>query len=384
MKKFIAIILALSLTTTIMGCSRKPKKDQQSPEPSISNQDPTSPSTPADPTAPTESFNETMVAVSVCATTTNKSAEDGTVLFKRTTQKMNLVLHKPEVAEKIIIDFLTRIDSTNQPAAEIEAMATSAYKNNSNWIPYFYHLAYSPARIDKTVLSLYGDKVIYSGTAHPDRFRVSASYDLDTGDVLTLASIMTTEAKTDDFCKLVLEGLSTRAEGDYLYENYAEVVKQRFNTDASLDEAWYFTGNGLCFYFVPYEIAPYSSGVITVEIPYEKLQGLVYPTYIPAKRATATGNVVITDFSETDIDKFSHIAELIMDQTGNMYMVYSEGNVQDVQITFTDLDGSYTVFAANCLTAGDAIMVQANDSMLLKMELSYRSGGETVKIPMKK
>ncbi|MBQ8881283.1 MAG: DUF3298 domain-containing protein [Oscillospiraceae bacterium] len=392
MIKKIAIFLTLSLTVTLFGCSKPSTPEPQPSEATGATQTngstvPTAPTAPSDPTAataPTVSISETMVAVSVCATTTDTTAENGAVIFQRTKQKMNLVLHKPEVAERIIIDFLTRVDSTDQAAADVETAAKSAYSNSNNWIPYFYRLTYNPTRIDQAVLSLYGDKVIYSGAAHPEHLRVAASYDLATGDALTLASIMTRDAKADDFCKLVLEGLAGRAEGDYLYENYADIVKQRFSGDASQDEAWYFSNSGLCFYFVPYEIAPYASGVIDVEIPYEKLQGLLYPAYLPAERAPAGGSIVISNFGETDVTKFSHIAELIMDQGGPMYMVYSEGTVQDVQITHSDTNGRYTVFAANCLSAGDAITVQANDATLKTLELSYKTNGETVKIPLTK
>lgn len=397
MKKKIAIFLTLSLAVTLFGCSKPSAPEPQPSETAGATQTPTAPTTatttttaptapenPTKPTTPTVTINETMVAVSVCATTQNTTTENGTVLFQRTKQKMNLVLHKPDVAQKIIIDFLTRVDSTDQAAAEIEGAAKSAYNSSSNRIPYFYRLTYNPTRIDQAVLSLYGDKVIYSGAAHPDHLRVAVSYDLTTGDALTLASIMNKDAKTEDFCKLVLEGLAGRAEGDYLYENYADVVKQRFSVDASQDEAWYFTATGLCFYFVPYEIAPYASGVINVEIPYTKLQSLVHGEYLPTERTPAAGNVTISSFEETDISKFSHIAELVMNQGAPMYMVYSEGAVQDVQISYTDTAGMYTVFAANCLSAGDAIAVQADEATLKNLQLSYKSSGETNKIPLTK
>lgn len=373
MKKQIAIILALSFAIALAGCTKAPAN---SPEPTETIV-PTQTTTATKPTAPTGPA-ETMIAVDVGVTTQDTTAEDGTVLFQRTNQKMHLILNNAEVADKITKDFLNRLD-IEQDAATVEAAAKSAYTGNKNWTPYFYGFSYNPQRIDQKILSFYGDKVKFTGAAHAEISRKGASYDLATGDVLTLASIMTTEATTEDFCKLVLDALAERAEGDFLREGYSEDVKRRFTADPTQDENWYFTTAGLCFYFDPYEIAPYASGVITAEIPYEKLAGLVHADYLPATRAAATGKVTISAFTSDLAENFTHTAELVMDPEGKMYLVHTEGAVQDIRITFTNRDESYTVFAANSLSAGEAIMVQAQEETAKSLELSYLSNGKTVK-----
>lgn len=378
MKKQIAIILALSIAITLAGCTKAPVNTPEPTETII----PTQTTTATKPTAPTGP-KETMIAVDVGVTTQDTTTEDGTVLFQRTNQKMHLILNNAEVADKITKDFLNRLD-IEQDAATVEAAAKAAYNGNANWMPYFYGFTYNPQRIDQKVLSFYGDKVKFTGAAHPERSRKGVSYDLATGDILTLASIMTTKASTDDFCKLVLEALAERAEGDFLREGYSEDVKRRFTSDPTQDENWYFTTAGLCFYFDPYEIAPYSSGVITAEIPYDKLSGLLQPDYLPATRASATGKVTISDFTPALAENFSHTAELVMDPEGKMYLVHTEGTVQDIRITLVDGDESYTIFAANSLSAGEAIMVQAKEDAAKNLELSYSSNGEITKIQIAK
>ena len=200
MKKQIAIILALSLAIALSGCTKP-----TTPKPSATTAPTQAPTTATKPTtAPTTPpivATETMIAVDVGVTTVNTTAEDGTVLFQRTSQKMHLVLNNPEVADKVTNNFLNRLD-IEQDSAAVETAAKSAYTGNKNWTPYFYGLTYNPQRIDQKVLSFYGDKVTFTGAAHPERSRKGASYDLATGDVLTLASIMTTTATTDDFCNL--------------------------------------------------------------------------------------------------------------------------------------------------------------------------------------
>lgn len=377
MKKILCMILALCLTVCFAGC--KQNHSDPTVHSSGSNANPTQ-ETSNNATLTEE--DDTMIAVSVPTVTENTVAEDGTVLFAYTYQHMSLVLNKPEVADKVILEFLNRVDSTRETAETTAAMAKTAYTGSQNWRPYLYHITYSPTRIDHTVLSLFGNNVVFSGATHPERTCVSASYDLKTGDVLTLASIMDMDASVGDFCELVLAGLSEMAEGDYLYENYKQTVQHRFDKDASSDEAWYFTQTGLCFYFAPYEIAPYASGVITVEIPYDKLDGLLHKDYLPVARKTAQGSVTITPFDQVDLEKIAHNAEIILDRDGKMYMVQSDGYLQDIRLMLTDDAANYTVFAAYHLVRGDGVMVQANDDMLERMKLSYKTGNETVTKPL--
>ena len=379
MKKQIAIILALSIAIALVGCTKAPANDPKPTETIAPAQTAATKPAPTAPTGPAE----TMIAVDVGVTTQDTTAENGTVLFQRTNQKMHLILNDAEVADKIIKDFLNRLD-IEQDAAEVEAAAKTAYNGSANWMPYFYGLTYNPQRIDQRILSFYGDKVKFTGAAHPERSRKGANYDLETGDVLTLASIMTTEATTEDFCKLVLDALAERAEGDFLREGYAEDVKHRFTADPTQDENWYFTTAGLCFYFDPYEIAPYASGVITAVIPYAKLSTLLLPDYLPAPRVSATGKAIVSDFTSALADNFTHTAELVLDPAGKMYLVHAEGTVQDIRITLSDGDESYTIFAANSLSGGEAIMVQVKEDAAKNLELSYLSNGATVKVQIAK
>lgn len=377
MKKIICLLLTICLLLSLVACkSGKTDPTESGSSQTGTNQESENTNQQAAP--------QPLIAVSVPAVTEDTVAEDGTVLFQYTYQSMSLVLNKPEVADKVILDFLNRVDSTKDAANTTAEMAKTAYKGNSSWSAYLYHVTYSPARIDNNVLSLFGNNVVFSGAGHPERTCVSASYDLQTGDVLTLASVMDKDATTEDFSKLVLNSLSEMAEGDYLYENYAETVKQRFATDPSQDEAWYFTQTGICFYFAPYEIAPYSSGVITVEIPYEKTVNILHDAYLPEARDKANGTATVTPFESVNQDDFSHIAEIITHKDGDMYMVGTDGSVQNVRITLTDNASNYTVFAAYNLSAGDGIMVQASQDALQKMKLSYKTGNETVTVKLAK
>lgn len=374
MKRFFPLILAVCLLFSLSACRKKPKD-------------------PVDNTTSGNAQNQTgtnqtdddgvLVAVSLPTVTNDTRHADGTVLFQHTFQNMSLVLHRPEVADKIILDFLNRVDSTAESANATMEMAKGAYNGSGNWTPYLYHITYSPTRIDHEVLSLFGNNVVFSGAGHPERTCVSASYDLLTGDVLTLASIMDKDATMQQFLNLVLDGLTEMAEGDYLYENYKDTVFNRFfDSNPAYDEYWYFTQTGLCFYFAPYEIAPYSSGVITVEIPYEKLKNIIHEDYIPAARNSSTGKVTVTPFNQANLNSFSHIAELVTEKEGNMYMLHTDGTVQDIRIILSNKASNCTVFAAHSLVPGNGIMIQGNDDTLKNMKVTYKSGKDIVTMPV--
>lgn len=379
MFKKIYILFVMCIVCFLSACT------SSEPLPTITESNPPITETQEIPTETTQAFSQQhMAAISVPATTESLTSSDGTILFQYTYQNISLILQDPEVADKVIIDFLNRIDSTRVLADETAQMAQAAYNSSDTWIPYLYHVIFNPTRIDHDVLSLFGTNVLYSGAFHPDRTCLSANYDLITGDVLTLASIMSISATTDDFCQLVLEGLSEMSEGNYLYNNYSDTVKQRFMTDASQDEAWYFSQSGLCFYFAPYEIAPYSSGVISVEIPYEKLSGLIHDAYFPAERDATEGTVNVIPFEQADLKTFSQIAEVMESKDGNMYLAYTDTSVQDIRIIVSNAANSYTIFAAYGLTPGDAIVVQANEETLSNMVIAYKSSGKSVTIPFAK
>ena len=65
-----------------------------------------------------------------------------------------------------------------------------------------------------------------------------------------------------------------------------------------------------------------------------------------------------------------------------MYLAYANGTVRDIRITVTDKTSNYTIFAACNLAQGDGIMIQASDTLLQRMKMTYFSGKEAVTIPL--
>lgn len=384
MKKFLALIVALAI---LSGCTaiREPVPiETEAPtdaEPTVTTPEITEP-VETEPEPVVEQLP--MVAISIPTNVKTAAAEDGTVIFRQTSQSMQLTMRDPDVADKIILDFLNRTDAHNQAAADIEAASQTADHSDPAGSIFFYDLIYNPTRIDHSVLSLYGEAVSFSGGNHPQRICTAANYNMVTGDVLTLGSILHHIDSKNTLVDLVLNSLDSIAEEKYLLDGYDDVVRKRFEKDESFDEDWYFTNEGLCFYFAPYEIAPYASGVIVAQIPYSELTGVIADEFFPAEKDLGMGNILTSHIDGADMDQFTQIAEITIDQAGEMIFLYTDGILRNVQIHAGAYNAERDVFVSNAvifstytLTPGDALMlkIQISDDMS-DLQLTYESGGE--------
>ena len=137
-KSICMILLIICLIITMCGCIQSEKQPQQPTD----GTEPSNTQLPTDLTE--EEFKKTIVAVSVPTTTETTKAADGTILFQYTYQHISLILHRPAAADKVILDFLNRVDHTRESAEATRDMAKAAYNGDTNWVPYQHHITYSP------------------------------------------------------------------------------------------------------------------------------------------------------------------------------------------------------------------------------------------------
>ena len=373
MKRSFAVILIVSLLVVSTGCDKFFKDPtqssgdtQQAPE--------TTQSTAQSVTTPQQL---PMTAVAMPIVTQTQSADDGAEIFRYSYQNMNLTVTDPEVAEKIIVDFLNRIDMQSA-ISSVHASAKQAYSQNSAaFVPYWTQIIYEPVRVDNSVLSLSGRYTQYSGGAHPMHTCKSVTYDLVTGNALTLADVLAEKVDTDKLCQLTLQALAQQK--DKLYMGYETTVSELFGKSLAEIDNWCLTNQGLCFAFSPYEIGPYSSDVISAQIAYSELGGVLQDAYFPAERDVAAGTVLAEKFDEKSLNRFTQFAEILLAEEGEKIVLHTQGAVYDIRLetgswsadgkTFTP---EHAVFAAHTLTPGDGIMIQAPfDPDLPQLRLSY-------------
>lgn len=378
MKRLLSILLLLLFM--LSGCQKQPEPNLTVPWDDITTETKQVEEVSAEP----EILKE-LLAVSVPATTERITHENGAELFSFTAQHMQLILPDAVVAEKVVLNFLNRVDAARADAESIIAAAKYDYIEDDVWFPYYSQLVFSPTRIDHGVLSLFGMQNSYSGGNHGMQNCTAVNYDLMTGDILTLGSIMHAEASKEDFIRIVTQKLEDLA-GEYnLFDNYQDGVQYRLGGDENLYEDFFFTTTGLNFFFSPYEIAPYSAGYVTVEIPYHELPGLIYDGYFPEEREQINGQMHVSAFDIADAVNFDNMAEVNLAVGESTFVAYPEGNVEDIRV---DVDGdniatpAYTVFAAFEMSDRDAVVINLEEDMVDKICVSYASANVVNTIPL--
>lgn len=384
MKKLCAFVLCFAVILSSAACNNSKQPSEQ--ESTIPTTDPpvsTAPPTePIDPDVP--STLENMYSVSLPITTEQYHSEDNVLLYSYSYQTIYPVLPDRDVSDKIIMDFTNRIEQTRTESNSLLAEAENSHSTSAVFSPFSYEIQYDVTRIDQGVLSLHGHIIQISETSPTNRHLISANYDLVTGDMLTLGSILYHADTKDDLAELVISQLE-EIEDLILYDEFRDTVKARFQRDESTDEEFYFNENGLCFYFAPYEIAPRSYGTVVAEIPYNKLTGIIDDAYFPAERTYTNGAMTVSTFNDADLDSYQQFVEIVADPSATKLLLTTDSAVQDIRIyeLIWAKDGlSYTqtknIYASNFLYRDNAILFEAEfDEFRPNYMLTYSIKGTT-------
>lgn len=106
----------------------------------------------------------------------------------------------------------------------------------------------------------------YTGGAHPMQYRSAATFDITTGEKLSLADIMggSMEEALERVYDLVLAQIEERKGSDdfYFNESYREDLREYYG-----EEDFYLTGDGIVFYYQIYALAPYVAGFPEFKMP---------------------------------------------------------------------------------------------------------------------
>lgn len=357
MKKTISLLLSAALLLGLVSCGRE-----------TVYWDPTyNISIPTQGTSPTETQPQQlpMVSVSMPVITQDYTADDGTVIYQHTSQNISLIVPDPEVADKVILDYLNRTDMQET----VDSVYTSAKADceQANFNPYWTQITYIPVRLDSGVLSLCGSYVQYSGGAHPQESVKCVNYDLVTGETLSLSDILTENADADTLCKLVLRYLSLQVDNDSLYTGYEATVTELFSKPLDEITNWCLATGGLSFTFSPYEIGPYASGSILTVIPYGNLTRILKDKYFPSECDSAFSTLNAEIFDITKQEEYTQFSEVVISRDAQPILLSTDGMLYDIIIGIgnwnkekTDFEIENYVFRSFSLTPGDGIMVQAD------------------------
>ena len=381
MKKLIVTLLSISILFGFTSCMKKPAVPTTEPTQSVPTQFVSTETT--EQTQPPVLLDLPLLVFSAPVQAKEHYAKDGTLLFTYTYQNFSLILEDPQIADDIVIDLMNLVDFENSSAKKVLADAESAYDTQDSWSAFAYSALFQPERFDAGILSLSGTHAVYNGTPRATTTGVSVTYDLVSGRQLALKDIFVADYSADTLSQLITTALSPLSEKGLLFSDYAYVVSEMFSTNRPVD-SWYFSEAGLCFYFAPYEIAPYSSGTITAEVPYNALTGILKDEYFPAEISELSGNLYMLPFQDANLDQFEQFAELNTGSDGEQFILYTDGCLQNLRIeqgSWLD-DGSFvtdaTLFCAPTLCSGDGIVVHAHEDMVKQLRVTYKDNGEIV------
>lgn len=377
MKNAILFLVALSLT--LSGCFSEPQVTDTTTLPQPEATVPTSQT--AEATEASTDYEAPMLSFSAPTVTQTLEGGAGTALLTFTTQTMELLMEDPQISEAVTLDFLNLTDFEATSGPKLLKEAREAASAQENWSPYSLQILFSPARLDRSVLSLVSTQVVSDGNPKATVNIGSVTYDLLSGRQVQLKDVLVPEYSAETLSGLIVESLKGLSEQGMLYSDYAYVIGDMFSSNTPI-KSWYLSGEGLCFYFAPYEIAPYNMGFVTATVPYTALADLLRAEFFPDESVLLKGTVLCREAQE-DLESFSQFRELVLDPSGGEWLIHTDGAVEDLRLESGSYSGGEflpeaTVFACATLCPGDALILQASEEQFSALRLIYQSQGETV------
>ena len=322
-------------------------------------------SSSSESTSQSVQIDRPMISISLPMLSETDTADNGATIFLRTYQDVVLDLPNADIARTITLDLLRRMDVHSDILSSVQSKAFADYTGQEPWMPYHYKLLYNPTRIDEALLSLYGEENIYSSSVS-GLTGTAVTYDLLTGTALRLLDVLSEEGDASQaLLDALLDVLAEKKDELMLFDDYASIITSRFSTDLQQQSTWYFSQDGLCFFYSPYDIAPNSVGIVTVTVPYSALSGIVQDRYFPAEQASFPGDLTIHHFADAPADTLEHFSELILDHSGTQYLLTTDGVLYDLSVTAGHFIGSRfvadaTVYHANFLSPQQGFVLKAD------------------------
>ncbi len=208
---------------------------------------------------------------------------------------------------------------------------------------------------DDRVFSFIKETSSFSGGAHGGETTLGYNYDSQTGEQLGLSAVISDR-------EALYEEIIARLAEDYgdadLFPEYKETVHQQvFDQAAGVGNYSYslkfvLTHQGMTVYFNPYEIGPWTAGIVKVEIPYDNEKVGFNQKYICTY--------------DTDVHKLNEYKSLSIDIDGDGSLEkvsYGLADKKDVMTFYTltadgkemTLDGYYGISVAYVMQGEDGV-----------------------------
>lgn len=263
--------------------------------------------------------------------------------------------------------------------AEYETVKTDSAEND--FYAYSCYTKDTVTRLDSSILSLTTYFSSYQGGAHPDNYQIAMNFDTVTGKLLSLSDILTPDGEAT-LTDLILEQLASHGADYDLFSDYADSVRGTFSQDtlgAQMDN-WYLQGQSLFLFFNPFEISPFASGIITVEIPDAVLREIMQPIYLSNLSFDAGWGTVRIGPADQLLSDDSQSISVEYSAGDGLLAVISEGTLYNVSMQYVQWAGekttaSDTLLRMNVFLEGESFTVAYDSAEQLKhFCVSYDTG----------
>ena len=403
-KKLLSLLLCAAIALSLAACSTKPETSAEStaaadptPVPPVS-----SPEATAEPDPVVENLSVPVVSVRR-ESEDFYTADNAALLLVYAAAEPSVSMNGSDAATAAInealhkqyTDFAVGVESSDEYAVSGKENYLAAAKEDLAWqtengsADSFY--SYSLMRQTNVrynaryLLSLTYDDTSYLGGAHGYTGRYGHTFDIRTGQELTLADLAD---NYDAFLSAAVEQLKDISYGaEYaaygLNEGYEDQLAGLFR-----DGNWYFNDEGLVLIANPYELASYAAGLIEFTLPYAWLTYQLKADYLPAE-STADG-ALTAELSES-ADTTGSAAYIYDTGTGGLgacVTFTASGTVEDVElnaVTYLEYSNLYrvdgTLWYAELLSDGESVCVQTwIPDVMPNLAISWRdSEGEHTK-----
>lgn len=281
-------------------------------------------------------------------------SDDGTTYYRQSLGTATVSSKDERAAERINSSLAELYVKFGADAEYTQRVAE--YQTDGEQIALSYYCAPSVTRCDTRVLSAVFDVSQDIGGIHADSTRTSRSYNADNGSLLTLADIAKNEEQLKTFIKNYVIGLA--AGDDYkeggvsiLFDDFESTINDLVDAGAN----WYFSDGGLVFYANPYDIAPYSRGVLLFEIPYSALAEFIDEGFMPVEYEGENGMLLADDGDKLDRSSLNILGTVTVDEDGQSVVLSAEETVYNVKI----YTSGRMLWQRNYLTTGEGVEVKS-------------------------
>lgn len=281
-------------------------------------------------------------------------SDDGTTYYRQSLGTASVSSKDERAAERInssLAELYVRFGADAEYTRRVAEDQTDGEQ-----IALSYYCAPSVTRCDTRVLSAVFDVSQDIGGIHADSTRTSRSYNADNGSLLTLADIAKNEEQLKTFIKNYVIGLA--AGDDYkeggvsiLFDDFESTINDLVDAGAN----WYFSDGGLVFYANPYDIAPYSRGVLLFEIPYSALEEFIDEGFMPVEYEGENGMLLADDGDKLDRSSLNILGTVTVDEDGQSVVLSAEETVYNVKI----YTSGRMLWQRNYLTTGEGVEVKS-------------------------